>query len=426
MTLLPDYLEKQALQYRLDKARRLSIIQSLERPQLHPAQVAIKQDSARFKVVDCGRRFGKTILGTDWLSDGMVLSEPTAYAAPIYAQVEIAWRTIKQILKPIISYSNETKKRLELTTGGILDMWSLESPESIRGAAYKRIVIDEAAFIKGLLKIWEKTLSPLLTDLQGSALFLSTPQGYNDFFKLYQYGLEGGVEGWKSFKFPTSANPHIPPEEIELQRKTLPPRSYAQEYEASFEEDAGAVYDNFSVTEGGNVTSEADYNPDLPVAWWVDDGYVYGDGPGTATYHPRVILLAQYPGNGGVNVFAEYVACGELSEVTIANVLDMPYKTPEVAYIDSSAAELKSRLWGKNIPTMGATHKVDEGIKNVRRLVCDGQGVRLLRIHPRCTHTRDEMQRYRMDPHASPPKPLKIDDHCPDAIRYGCHVLRYE
>lgn len=359
----------------------------------------------------------------------MLAGEPVAYAAPIYAQVEVAWRALKETLSPLITYSNETKKRMTIQGGGSLEMWSLESPDSIRSNHYARIVIDEAAFVRGLMRIWEKVLSPLLTDLRGAALFPSTPQGYNDFFKLYQYGLEGGVEGWKSFKYPTTANPHIPPEEIELQRKTLPPRSFAQEYEASFEEDAGAVYDNFVATEGGNVTTGAEYNPELnngAIAWWVDDGYVYGDGPGTATYHPRVILLAQYTSNGGANVFAEYVACGELEEVSIEAVIAMGYRLPVVAYIDSSAAQLKARLWVKGIQTVGATHPVDQGIKNVRRLVRDGQGVCLLKIHPRCTHTRDEMQKYRMDAHASPPKPMKIDDHCPDAIRYGCHVLRYE
>lgn len=397
------------------------------RQPLHPAQQAIVDHPARFKVVDCGRRFGKTVLAEYWLIDGMLNREPVAYAAPIYAQVEVAWRAIKETLLPVITYSNETKKRMVIQGGGSLDMWSLESADSIRSNHYARIVIDEAAFVRGLMRIWEKTFSPLLTDLRGKALFLSTPQGFNDFFKLYQFDLPGGVEGWKSFRFPTSDNPHIPPDEIELQRKTLPPRSFAQEYEASFEEDAGAVYDNFSVHDGGNVTIEAEYNPDLPVAWWIDDGYVYGEGPGSASYHPRVILMAQYTAIGGVNVFDEYVACGELSEVSISNVQTRPYKAPEIVYIDSSAAELRGRLQKAGFQTLGATHRVDEGIKNVRRLVCDGQGVRLLRFHLRCKNAISSMQKYRYDVRSTSaePKPLKIDENEADAIRYGCHVLRY-
>lgn len=370
-------------------------------------------------MVDCGRRFGKTVLSEYWLEDGMLAGQPVAYAAPIYAQVEVAWRAIKETLAPIITYSNETKKRMVIQGGGSLEMWSLESPDSIRSNHYARIVIDEAAFVRGLMRIWEKTFSPLLTDLQGLALFLSTPQGFNDFFKLYQFGLPGAVENWQSFRFPTTSNPHIPPDEIELQRKTLPPRSFAQEYEASFEEDAGAIYDNFTAD---NVTIEAEYNPALPIAWGVDDGYVYGEGPGTASYHPRVILLGQFTSQGGLNIFAEYVKAGELSEVSIAEVLAWDYPKAQEAYIDSSAAELIARLWDNNIYTIPATHKVAEGIKNVRRLIRDGQGVCMLKIHPRCTNLISSLQKYRYDTrqNGSEPTPMKIDEHEADAARYLC------
>lgn len=390
-------------------------------PRLFKEQREIIQHPARFKVLACGRRFSKTTIIVDQLINDMLSGYPVAYSAPSYKMVQDVWRILKRILTPVISYSNETERRIELITGGTLDMWSLESPDSIRGRKYYRVAIDEAAFIRNLKSIWERALTPLLTDLRGMALFASTPQGYNDFYQLYQYGILG-VEGWKSFQYPTSANPFIPKDEIELQRRTLPPRSFGQEYEAVFEEDAGAIYDTFSQD---NVSVLADYNPDLPVVWGIDDGYVFGEGKGTASYHPRVFLLAQYTANGGLNIFAEYIACGELSEVSIANVRAMGYPDPDVAYIDSSAAELKGRLWSAGIQTFGATHKVDEGIKNVRRLVRDGQNVCLLLIHPRCPDTIDEMQKYRMDMQRNPPVPLKIDDHCPSTIRYLANPLRY-
>lgn len=425
MTSFENSLQELKWESRLDRIEQQPV--TPERPALHDAQRQIIEDPSRFKVVDCGRRFGKTVLSEYWIEDGMLAREPVAYCAPVYAQVEVAWRAIKQTLAPLITYSNETKKRMVIQGGGSLDMWSLDSPDSIRGTHYARIVVDEAAFVKGLMRIWEKVLSPLLTDLRGKALFPSTPQGYNDFFKLYQYGLPGGVEGWKSFRFSTGANPHIPPEEIELQRRTLPARSFAQEYEASFEEDAGAVYDQFSVTEGGNVTTDAEYNPDLPVWWGVDDGYVYGDGPGTASYHPRVILFGQFTAQGGLHIFDEYVQAGELSEVSIANALAKPYTRAIEAYIDSSAAELTARLWDTGIYTFPSTHRVIEGIKNVRRLVCDGQGVRLLKVHPRCREMIREMQTYRYDMRdtGTEPKPLKLDDHTQDALRYLASRLMY-
>ena len=190
----------------------------------------------------------------------------------------------------------------------------------------------------------------------------------------------------------------------------------------------GAIFDNFSIEH--NVSAGADYNPALEVIWGVDDGYAQGEGPGTASYHPRVILMAQETAQGGVNVFAEYYHTGELSERTLDNVISWPYALPTAAFVDSSALELKARIWERNVQTVSATHRVSEGIKNVRRLIADGQGVRLLQIHPRCSNLIREMQSYRYDPNSSAvdagePKPYKLDDHGPDALRYLCWHLRY-
>jgi phage terminase large subunit len=190
----------------------------------------------------------------------------------------------------------------------------------------------------------------------------------------------------------------------------------------------GAIYDNFSIEH--NVTTEAEYNPGETVWWGVDDGYASGGGAGTEGYHPRVFLLGHITPQGGIHIFAEYYKTNELSEVSIENVMGWPYATPELAAVDSSALELKARIWAKGIQTIGATHTVSEGIKNLRRMVCDGQGVRQLKIHPRCTNLIREMQSYRYDDHSKvaqvgEPKPLKVDDHGPDALRYLAWKLRY-
>jgi len=187
----------------------------------------------------------------------------------------------------------------------------------------------------------------------------------------------------------------------------------------------GAVYANFDPRY--NVSKDAEYNPALPIRWGVDDGYVYGDGPGNANYHPRVILMGQQTAQGGLNIFDEYVMCEELPEKTLTNVLSWDYykdgKLPELASVDSSAAELRRRIGDRGIMHSGATHRVSEGIKVTRRYICDGQSVRLLKIHPRCKHTITEMQSYSYDLRsksvsAGEPAPLKLDDHCPDALRY--------
>jgi hypothetical protein len=53
-----------------------------------------------------------------------------------------------------------------------------------------------------------------------------------------------GTGVWKSWQFPTIANPYINPEEIEAARATLPMDIFRQEYEAVFLEGEGQVFRN--------------------------------------------------------------------------------------------------------------------------------------------------------------------------------------
>lgn len=222
-------------------------------------------------------------------------------------------------------------------------------------------------------------------------------------------------------------NPHNPKEYIEW-LKTLTGILYERLVLGKWVQAEGVIFDNFDPD--GNVTTDAEYNPDWDIIWGVDDGYARGDGAGYANYHPRVVLFGQITPQGGLNIFDAYYATNELSEVTLRNVLALPYKQPTAAYIDSSAQELKARIWDCGIMVAGQTHPVHEGIKNVRRLICDGNGVRLLRIHPRCKLLINEMQSYRYDSNSmvanvGEPKPMKLDDHGPDALRYMTWHLRY-
>lgn len=400
---------------------------------LHAGQRLIAESEARFKLLCCGRKWGKTDFAAELLNNALRQGKWVASLAPAYKTTRAIWEYLKPRL-PDDANVNEGSLKIKLPNGATYTGWSLDTTaaDSVRPFEYDILVIDEAAFVPALYHKWTEILLPTLSKRRGSAYFLSTPCGFNDFFKLFQIGQDPDETLWASWKFPTVGheygNPHINPDEIEMQKKLLPSRSFSQEYMASFEEDAGAIYDNFDATiETGNVSYDAEYNPDLPIVWGVDDGYVYGDGPGSASYHPRVILFGQFTSKGGLNIFDEYMATGEVEEASLKNALDKGYPPPQIAYVDSSAAQLKARIWNMGIQTYGATHKVNEGIKNVRRLICDGQGQRLLKFHPRCKVSIREHQTYRYDTQSSgEPKPLKIDDHATDVTRYMCYALRFD
>lgn len=184
----------------------------------------------------------------------------------------------------------------------------------------------------------------------------------------------------------------------------------------------GLIYPEFSPA---NIV-EVEYDPNGgPLLWGCDDGYARGDGPGSTGYHPRVVLVGQVTAIGGLDILAEYAHTGVTDyNATIDAALAFGYPEPDLAYVDGSAAMFRGALSARGIHNANGSDKpVAEGIKNVRRLICDGRGVRLLRIHPRCTHLIRELPAYRYDEASSivqggEPKPLKVDDHAPDALRY--------
>lgn len=154
------------------------------------------------------------------------------------------WRAARRILKPVTYISNAQEKRIELITGGTVEMWSLDNPDSARGRKYARAVIDEAAMVRDLQTAWQAVIRPTLTDFAGDAWFMSTPRGLNYFFELFNRGQDPADELWASWQKPTTTNPHIPASEVEMARRDLAELTFQQEYLAQFVQDAGAVFRN--------------------------------------------------------------------------------------------------------------------------------------------------------------------------------------
>lgn len=209
-------------------------------PKLHDAQKQVMQNSKRFNVVNCGRRWGKSTLSKDLIVRAALQKHPVAYFAPTYKMASDYWRSLLQICKPIIKNKLEQEKRIELITGGIIDVWSLDALDSVRGRFYKRVIVDEAAISPShyLQEAWENVIRPLLTDLKGDGWFLSTPKGTKHYFKKLADNHLKDPDNWSFHKMPTITNPYIDPQEIEDARKTMAPIVFAQEYLADFTDKA--------------------------------------------------------------------------------------------------------------------------------------------------------------------------------------------
>ena len=200
----------------------------------HAAQKKVLDSAERFNVLGCGRRFGKSVLGVHLLAKTALKGLPVAYAVPTYRQSSDRWREFLYYLAPAISAKNATERRITLFTGGSVDVWSLDRFDSIRGKKYALFVVDEAAFARRLIEAFNLVIRPTLSDYRGGAWFMSSPNGFNEFYELFQRGQMRDYPLWQSWQMPTSANPMIDPLEIESARQDMPARQFQQEYEAAF------------------------------------------------------------------------------------------------------------------------------------------------------------------------------------------------
>ena len=197
---------------------------------------------------------------------------------------------------------------------------------------------------------------------------------------------------------------------------------------------SNVVYSDF---DDGNLT---DAEPDLSKTWELsfDDGYI----------DPRVFLLIQRSSTE-ILVFDEIWQTKRLDEESIRDLLEkcaalhkiaLPEnwgairntersawivsngaKLPELAVGSSEAVQLMRRFREANIPARGGTHEILQGIKLMRSLILDGNGVRTLKVHQRCKHLIDELTNLYRFPEGArrdSEKPEDRDNHGADSLRY--------
>lgn len=213
-------------------------------PVLHPGQQQIVDEARRFNVLACGRRFGKTKLGIDLVIDRALDGYPVGWFSPTYRMLGEVWKEIVETTKPIQTRVAKQEHRIELLTGGVIDCWSLDAADSVRGRKYARVIIDEAAMVLDLGDSWQAAIRPTLTDYTGDAFLLSTPKGVNFFHECYSRGVDPAQPDWNGWHAPTTANPYIDPAEVEAARLELPEQIFRQEYLAEFLQNEGAVFRN--------------------------------------------------------------------------------------------------------------------------------------------------------------------------------------
>lgn len=214
---------------------------ALELPPLHASQQAICEDPCRFKVLACGRRWGKTTLGTILCLTVALQGGRAWWVASTFDTAYEGWEPMKALaLEFGFCVVRESRRTIYVKIPGQrvgrIQVRSADRPEGLRGAGLDLVVLDEAAFCQE--RVWTHSLRPALSDRQGRAFLISTPTGKNWFHQLYERGQESVAAGhartWRSWQLPTWDNPYIPRGEIDQAREDSHPDVFSQEWGAQF------------------------------------------------------------------------------------------------------------------------------------------------------------------------------------------------
>lgn len=232
-------------------------------------QIHTALESARFGVVVCHRRFGKTVLAVNQLLKGALtcpLERPRyAYLAPTYRQAKaVAWDYVKHYARSVPGVAfNESELRADLPNGGQIRLYGADNPDSLRGVYLDGVALDEFGLMQG--RIWSEVIRPALSDRKGWAMFIGTPNGKNAFWEMRDYAVK--TPDWHLAEYKASQTGIIPDVELASAAATMSADEYAQEFECSFEASVrGAVFarELTELREQGRFTS-VPYEPLIPV-----------------------------------------------------------------------------------------------------------------------------------------------------------------
>jgi hypothetical protein len=339
---------------------------------------------------------------------------------------DIAWDSLREILRPLLIGENSTELSITLINGSTITLHSADEPDRLRGRALDLVVLDEFAQIAP--ETWDAVLRPALATTQGKALFIGTPDGRGWAYDLFRAAQQDETGQWSAMSFTTAEGGFVPDLELQSARSSMDARLFRQEFEATFETPFGRVHDAFAWADVplGNVAPVED-DPALPLLVGMD-----------FNVHPMSLVLAVKRVDELHVLDAWQIPTSNTEEV--ATTLRQRYpKRAITVYPDPSGNARKTsapvgqtdftilRAQGFSVVAPSAAPMVADRVNAVNALLCNAAGRRRLLIHPRATPLLKAFDGLQYKAGTSIPDKAGGFDHCADAAGYlvwsGCNPL---
>lgn len=396
---------------------------------LSKPQQSVSDCAARFRVLIAGRRFGKSYLAMNELAKiARFPDKRVYYVGPTYRQSKaVMWDLLKHKMQDVrwLAKANESDLTLTLKNNSKISLRGSDNPDSLRGVGLHGIVMDEFAMQNA--DTWNLVLRPTLSDHQGSALFIGTPDGTQNWsYDLYQRGLSGSDPEWASFLYTTLDGGNVPEWEIEQARSDLDERSFRQEYLATFETYAGQIYYGF--VRERNVKPYKVPNTGLPA-----DMLVFCDF-NVSPVSAAIAVKVTYGGVDGYHIIDEIVMHSSNTDELVDEINNRYPNKRITAYPDPAGAQRKTSAGGRTdisilenarftVKYKRAHPAVRDRINAVNSALCSSDGTVRLWIDPRCKNVITCLDKQIYKPGTKVPDKDQGFDHMNDAVGYGIEYL---
>ena len=344
----------------------------------------ILNDPSRFKVLSCGRRFGKSFFSLLFLlNKPLEANERRWIVFPTYRQAKmVSWNLLKSIFANKQATINETELSITLDNGAKIELKGADKPDSLRGVSTTMVVMDEYAFMKE--NVWGEIIQPTLAESRGEALFVGTPSGLNHFYDLFVKGQSDNSD-YKSWQFTTLDGGFISKDEVENAKKNLDKRTFQQEYEASFLTAANRCAYNFSRDIHCRVMEKS------PRMFW-------GIDFGVASYMTAILMCENTAGE--VYVFDE-IGLQNSNTFELAKLMQLKgrglpvYPDPAGKARTSNSTKSDHKILqeaGFTVIAKKANPTQKDRMNALNRMLEDATGKHKLFINPKCTKTIRDLE----------------------------------
>lgn len=396
----------------------------------HAEQVRLWNHPARFKTLPAGRRSGKTEISKRRLVSALIDS---VYAdtrwtdhrffagAPTRDQAKrIWWEDLKALVpREFVAKIEETNLFIRTAWGAELHVIGLDRPQRLEGVSWDGCVIDEFADTKP--GAWQANIRPALADRLGWAWLIGVPDRESSNQVLYRELVERAKSGvdpeWAFFHWPGSDI--LPAGEVEALRQQLDEDTFNQEILGQFILAGGLAFSAFSPA---NVTTDAVYDPALPLCWSLDfninpmcSGLIQHAGGKVRVIHEFV--LADSDTNTACDAFLEYCEANQINPRGVHVYGDPSGNARDSTSGVSDWAIVRQRL--NNIGPVMRVPRAHAPLKDTKNAlqarIKNAAGQMNLIVHPSCKNLVKEFGSLLW------PSDLS-DGHNVAWLRYFCHT----